>query len=69
MLSVLSKTCLCASLHYTVACWSLVIDTVRMWNWVYETVQRPSVRPSVYPIDLQQQWLATSLLLSAEQEK
>jgi len=36
-----------------------------MWRRVFETVARPSVRPSVCPIDRSQQRLAAGLLLSA----
>ena len=45
----------------------IFVNTARIVRgaWVYETVERPSVRPSVCPIDRQQQrWLA-GLLLSA----
>ena len=36
-----------------------------MRSRVYETVERPSVRPSICPIDRLQQRRATGLLLSA----
>ena len=43
----------------------ILTDTSRIACGVYETVDRPSVCPSVCPVDRQQQRRAVGLLLSA----